>query len=232
MKKRICVTLFACFAAGILFAQEDYSAKPEKKDQDEIKTLFTKGKHPKPHIGYYIGPEFAYTQFTGNKNVFLMGLSFGVTFNRFLTIGLTGYGIINSCELLYKVEVPDNLDKRYKDCNLYGGYGGLNLEFTVLPRAPVHVTFPILIGIGGLTYLYQPDKNTYDYNWGSENIDWDIFFVVQPGVRVELNIVKFFRIGVGASYRYTPDLDLIKTTSSAININQFNANLSLKFGKF
>jgi len=42
--------------------------------------------------------------------------------------------------------------------------------------------------------------------------------------------VKFFRIGVGASYRYTPDLDLVNSSKNLIN--QFNANLSLKFGKF
>jgi len=54
--------------------------------------------------------------------------------------------------------------------------------------------------------------------------------VVQPGVRVEFNIVKFFRIGVGVSYRYMPDLELVNTSRNVVN--QFNANVSLKFGKF
>ena len=230
MRKRFFFILLTCSAAGVIFAQEDYTAKPEKKDPGEIKTLFAKGKHGKAHIGYFIGPEFAYTQFTGNKDVFLLGLSAGITVNRFLTLGLTGYGIVNSSQLLYKDLVFDSADMKYKDCNLFGGYGGINVEFTVLPKAPVHVTFPVMIGLGGLTYLYLPDNQDYQYNWGNETIYWDLFFVVQPGIRVEFNVVRFFRIGVGASYRYTPDLDLINTTSSAIN--QFNFNLSLKFGKF
>ncbi|TSA28497.1 MAG: hypothetical protein D4R67_03710 [Bacteroidetes bacterium] len=230
MKKIFVFFCLLSFLAVSAIAQEDYSQKPEKKDQDEIKTLFKKGeKKQKPQIGYYIGPEFAYTQFTGNKNVFLLGLSMGVTVNRWFGVGLSGYGIVNSGQLTYKELVYDDIDKKYKDCNLFGGYGGLNLEFTVLPKSPVHVTFPVLIGVGGLTYLYFPDKDKYYYDY-SENIDWDIFFLVQPGVRVEFNVVKFFRIGVGASYRYVPDLNLINTSKSAVN--QFNANLSLKFGKF
>ena len=58
----------------------------------------------------------------------------------------------------------------------------------------------------------------------------DHFFVIEPGVKVECNVIKALRIGIGISYRYTPDLDL-KYTSSDL-INQFTAKLSLRFGKF
>lgn len=230
MKKILALTLLMLFLGANLIAQEDYTQSKEDQ-QDEIKTLFKKNKDGKKiDFGYYVGPEFAYTQFTGNKNVFLMGLSVGATMNRWFGIGLSGYGIINSGQLEYKDLVYDSINRKFKDCNLFGGYGGLNVEFTVLPKAPVHVTFPLLIGVGGLTYLYFPDEKDWYYNDYSETIDWDVFFLVQPGVRVEFNVVKFFRIGIGASYRYVPDLDLINTTKSAID--QFNANISLKFGKF
>jgi len=231
MKRTIILLMILMMSASAAISQDDYSQKPEQKDPEEIKTLFKKRDKDaqKPHIGYYIGPEFAYTQFTGNKNVFMLGLSLGTTINRWFGIGLAGYGIINSGNLVYDKLVYDSVNHKYKDCNLFGGYGGLNLEFTVLPKSPVHVTFPVLIGLGGLTYLYFPEKDWYYYD-NNENIDWDVFFVVQPGVKVEFNVVKFFRIGVGASYRYVPDLDLINTSTSAVN--QFNANISLKFGKF
>jgi hypothetical protein len=102
-----------------------------------------------------------------------------------------------------------------------------------MPTFPVHVNFPILIGGGGLVYntwnIWNDDHNDGD-SWDGYTIDWDAFFVVEPGVMVELNLVKFMRLDVGVSYRYTPDLDLVNTPGSLIN--NFNANVSLKFGKF
>ncbi|MFC2102382.1 hypothetical protein ACFLS7_05260 [Bacteroidota bacterium] len=231
MKKYFTLIALTVFLGNHVFSQEDYTKKADQQDQDEIKTLFHKGKpHKKPAIGYFIGPEFAYTQFTGNKNVFLLGLTMGVTFNHWVSVGLSGYGIVNSGNIQYDQLVYDDFDKKWQSANLYGGYGGLLLEFLVIPKSPVHVSFPILIGGGGLTYMYRPDYID-KYDWGGyQTVDWDAFFVIQPGVRVEFNIVKFFRIGVGASYRYTPDLDLVNTSKNLIN--QFNANVSLKFGKF
>lgn len=231
MKRNLAILSLLLFLGTTAMAQEDYSQQPDQQKQDEIKTLFRKGKeHKKPVIGYFIGPEAAYTQFTGNKNVILLGLSMGATFNHWISVGLSGYGIINSGNIEYENLVYDEYDQKWQSANLYGGYGGLLLEFLVLPKSPVHISFPVLIGGGGLTYMYRPEYID-KYDWGGyQTVDWDAFFVVQPGVRVEFNIVKFFRIGIGASYRYTPDLDLVNTSSSLIN--QFNANLSLKFGKF
>jgi hypothetical protein len=228
--KRNLLFLFLFFCPAILVvAQEDYS-QPKTKHETEMRTLFAKNKDFKVHVGYFVGPEFAYTQFTGNKDVFLAGISMGVTLNHWFSVGLSGYGVANSGNLYYEDLVYDTTDSMLKGANLYGGYGGLLLEFTLLPRSMVHVSFPILIGGGGLVYNkgYDNDKSHYDQNW--ETLDWDAFFVIQPGIRCEFNVVKFFRIGIGASYRYTPDLDLVNTSSSLIN--QFNANLSLKFGKF
>ncbi len=240
MKKILSLLFLVIFLGTIGVAQEDYSKKPETKDQDKINTLFQKGKkHKKPHIGYFLGPEFAYTQFSGNKHVFLLGINMGVTFNHWVSVGLAGYGIVNSGNLKYYTQLYDDINRKEQIANLYGGYGGLLLEFTVIPRSVVHVSFPLLIGGGGLTLMYRPDY-TDKYDWGGyTNVDWDAFFVVQPGVKAEFNILKFFRIGIGVSYRYTPDLDLyLKEVNKNKNqipsnlINQFNANLSLKFGKF
>jgi len=150
MKKILALLSLFLFLGTATIAQEDYSKKSDQQDQNEIKTLFHKGKpHPKPVFGYFIGPEVAYTQFTGGKNVFLLGLSLGATFNHWISIGLSGYGIINSGNIEYDNLVYDDVDHDWQDANLYGGYGGILLEFRVLPKSPVHVSFPILIGGGG-----------------------------------------------------------------------------------
>ena len=201
-----------------LFAQDATTG------DNEIKTLFKKSENP-AKLGYYIGPEGAWTQFDG-RNVFLAGLSMGAIVNHFFTVGLSGYGILNSRNLWY-----DNIDP-YDSTGayLYGGYGGVKFEFKVLPNAPVPLSFPILIGGGGLVYNTWTYDNHDDNNYDGSTIDWDAFFVVEPGVMVELNLLKFMRFDAGVSYRYTPDLDLVNTKSNLIN--SFNVNVGLKFGKF
>ena len=224
MKTKLITLLLVLCQAVPVFAQEESTAVSSKKDDGEIKTLFKKSDNP-VKIGYYIGPEGTYTQFKG-RDVFMGGLSFGIILNHFFSVGLCANGILNSRNLWY-----DNVDVvNYQGAYLYGGYGGVKFEFKVLPSSPVHVNFPILIGGGGLVY----NTGTYHYqnhnNNSGSTLDWDSFFVVQPGVMVELNLVKFLQLDAGVSYRYSPDLNLMNTSSGLIN--NFNLNLSLKFGKF
>jgi len=59
---------------------------------------------------------------------------------------------------------------------------------------------------------------------------WDSFFVIEPGIVVGVNLLKFMRLDTGISFRFTTGLDLPKTNS--ILMNSFNVNISLKFGRF
>jgi len=72
-----------------------------------------------------------------------------------------------------------------------------------------------------------------------------VYFVFEPGVDVEFNITKFFRIALGASYRLTDGINLTykyidEITGDPMEIpdinknalNSFNAAVSLKFGWF
>jgi hypothetical protein len=61
-------------------------------------------------------------------------------------------------------------------------------------------------------------------------MDKDDFFVIEPGVRAELNILKFMRLNAGISYRYTAGVDLINTSDTFMN--NFTATVGLRFGKF
>ena len=113
---------------------------------------------------------------------------------------------------------------------LVGGYGGLLVEPIIAPNFPIHVSFPILIGGGGLAlneYTWHDYDWEYDYY---EPFDWDSFFVFEPGVEIELNVVKFFRVGFGASYRITSNMHMAYVPKDMMN--GFSAAVTLKFGKF
>ncbi|MEI7499026.1 MAG: hypothetical protein WCK84_01150 [Bacteroidota bacterium] len=232
MKKLLLFLIMVLSQTLAVFSQDEPVSKSSATNEGEIKTLFKKSD-TKIKIGYYLGPESAYTQFKG-RDVFLGGLSLGVIINHFFSVGLSGYGIMNSRQLWY-----DNIIDT-TGAYLSGGYGGVKFEFRILATSPVHVNFPILIGGGGLVYnshnYNNRDYSKHNYNDNKNKKDdcstiaWDSFFVVEPGVMIELNLLKFMRLDAGISYRYTPDLNLVNTSSGLIN--NFNANLSLKFGKF
>ena len=86
---------------------------------------------------------------------------------------------------------------------------------------------PIIIDAGGRGYQtfkpYQNDLTSFDRIG-----DFQAYFVMEPGL--ELNLIKLIRPGVGASYRYTTDINLPGAPTNALR--GFNAGLSLKIGKF
>jgi hypothetical protein len=223
--KKLSVIILAFLISGLSVVAQTDTSQIQSNQQGDIKTLFGGVKNLK--VGYYIGPEGIYTQFDG-KDVFMAGLGMGVIFNHWLSIGLAGAGVVNSGYLYYPA-VRDTTG-----AYLYGGYGGVRAEFKIFPKYPIHVSFPLLIGIGGLSYntaTHHQGNHYYDGSYEDGNsLDWSVFFVVEPGVMAEVNIVKFMRIGAGVSYRYTPNLELMNTPGDLFN--NFSFNFCLKFGKF
>lgn len=216
------IFLFLCAAS---FAQ-DYTQSKDKTSDEEIKTLFKKPKKD-ISVGWTAGLNSAYTQFD-KQNVWLVGLAAGPIINHNWTIGLQLNAIVNSYYLYYDTIINNT------NAYLVGGYGGFLIQYTLFPNSAVHVTFPLQIGGGYLGYLsdngYKVENgNGYWYN-NSEILDYDAFFYMEPGIQAEFNLLKFMRLAVGMSYRYSPNFNLEKTSSGFIN--QFNGTVGLKFGKF
>ena len=97
----------------------------------------------------------------------------------------------------------------------------------------VHVTFPIAGGAGWLGYHEDWDSDRLN-NPNLENhgglVDQDVFWYVEPGAAIEMNISRSFRMAIGLSRRFTEDFELINTRGSEFeNMNFF---LTLKLGKF
>jgi hypothetical protein len=116
-----------------------------------------------------------------------------------------------------------------KSLNLEMGYAGLFLEPCIVPKLPIHFSFPILIGAGSAIYYDEADQNMDDHN-GLVTVDNDIFYIIEPGVEMELNMTKHTRLSLGVKYRYITDLDLLNTKTDAFNGLYYG--LTLKFGKF
>ncbi len=222
---KIILAAIALIISASLFAQES---------TDEMRTLFKKSPDKKMSNGGYGSFSIGYTQIDSKDALQLGGRAAWIANHKF-ALGIAGYGFFNSLE---KTNVPND----DSDFFLTGGYGGLFFEPIVLPNNPVHVSFPVILGVGGITAIQSNDWQDYNDN-NNYYRDSDVFLVAEPGVDVEFNIIKFFRISVGATYRFTNGIDLqYKYLDSdyeeqVINIdknalNSFTFNLGFKFGWF
>lgn len=189
-------------------------AQEEKKNY-EMQTLLGKNISN----GGYLGISMGYS-LIDHKNAFTAGGRLGWVINHRLVMGFAGTGFVND---IYYSDSETNSEK-----TLSGGYGGFLLEPVIGSRLPVHVSFPIILGAGGICY----NKTYYDgaEPWDSYTYDEDAFVLVEPGVEIELNMLKFFRIAAGVSYRYTSEIHLMDTKNDVLD--GFAGSLTLKFGKF
>jgi len=211
--------IFKLFAAMILAAAVCLPASAQKENK-EMSTLFGNKDGHIDHGGWG-ALTFGYTQIKG-KDTYLMGARGGWLIDHHFTIGLAGSGFISDKDYL---DIIEN-----KSVNVAGGYGGLFLEAIIAPNYPVHVTIPVIIGAGGVAYTYSRWWDEEDDHYKNSSIDNDAFFVFEPGLEVEVNLIKFMRFAVGGSYRYTSQVSMINSSGSMLR--GYNAYFVLKFGWF
>jgi len=215
MKPKLILIVFLFFASSsIVYAQDN--------GDEEMQTLF--GKRP-VIVGGYGGPKVGFSQFDG-KDIWLVGGRGGAIFNHVFSIGGAGYGIVNSpyySNITYK-------ESTYNDAYLQGCYGGLQLEYILKPYKVVHISFPLLIGAGGLQFTDERLVSSQGYNMNDHIICNTAFFVIEPGLEIELNVIRFMRLAIGLNYRYAHSINLPDVPSNPFNT--LTGSVSLKFGSF
>ncbi len=179
--------------------------------------------------GGWGAPSIHYTRVL-DQDALLVGARGGWIINHRFTLGLAGHGLVTDVSNTdYDRYLVDNGTVLRNRSRFFMGYGGLLLEPVIAYRSPIHISLPILIGAGGCGYGYNSDwPHEFDpYTWQD---DAQAFFVVEPGIEMEMNIIPLVRVGVGASYRYTSDVTLPATAKDALH--GFNAGVTIKVGCF
>jgi hypothetical protein len=218
--KKIAVILAAVFLAGpVLLAQEEDLSPTEKQQRrpGDVQTVF----NPNTGSGGYGAFSIGYTKINGRDALLMGGRGEWVVGHGF-GLGLGGYGFVN-----------DPVYNAIEDLNysLAGGYGGLMLEPILFGWFPVHLAFPILIGAGGVSsFSYVTDwADPYEY-YPANFEDASAFFVAEAGVEVEFNLVRFFRLAIFGTYRYTTDIVMPNVEPDALR--GWNVGMTFKFGSF
>ncbi len=164
--------------------------------------------------GGYGGPEVKFTNIN-NQFGLLVGGRGGWIINHSIVLGGAGYGLTNAVDA--KVLGPDSA--KY----LAFGYGGFVIEWIIKSDKMIHFSISSLIGGGGAGFR----KDLHNDN--AEDRD-DAFLVIEPGATVELNVTKFLRLSLGASYRYVNGIE--STATSDESLSGLSVAILLRFGKF
>ena len=252
-KHTLLLTVAGLLISSFSFGQEspkmlaDSTTKPSvevkkvntQKDE-RTRTLFSGMKNPmKPikYLGISVGSELQYGSLAGEFTP-MGGVSATLHINKKWGIGLAGYSTMNNF-------TPTALNAKSL-LNLNVMYGGLKLEYTPNPNAPIHVSFPLLIG-GGMARV--DSSNNYRNNFGGYggkdrdrsggrefNGRGTDFWVIQLGINIEANVIRFLKIYAGASYRITPSVNTevvtVLPTPTASQLSGLNISAGVKLGVF
>ena len=221
MKKTVILSTLLILVYSSSFSQVQDSTKIEtevktKTKTDEFQTLFGHNRAGGAYGAFSVG----YSEID-NKQAVTFGGRFEWIVGHSVGFGFGGTGFIN------EYHWDDNLQR---DVFLTGGYGGLYIEPIFLPKFPVHLSFPVLFGVGGISYI---TKEIDDYQNMIE--DSEVFLIAEPAVELEFNFTRNFRFALGASYRFTTPFDVGTSTSSPVSsdaIESWCYMMTFKFGRF
>lgn len=220
MKTKMTISILTIMLT-IVFSSLELSAQGNKTS---VQTLINKDNNFS-HGGYG-GLEFGYTPVAG-RSAFLTGFQAAWVVDHTLELGIVAKGFVTN-------PIPDMLldNQNY----MYtGGYGGIHVAANIMGEKPINVSFPILIGAGEISYIRTGNITYYEDFYPESHY---AYFVIEPGVEVQLNMTRFFRISAGVSYRYTSDIYLLYSNTNADQIASpsilrgLNASIKFKFGKF
>jgi hypothetical protein len=152
--------------------------------------------------GGFGAPVVMVSQVVDNFAVFVGGRG-GWIINHTFVLGAGGYGLAN------------DVDSSISGRGLEFGYGGLELEYINSSNKLIHFTVYALIGAGGL---------------GGTAVAEESVFVLQPALNGELNITRYFRVNMGAGYRWVAGVDQVGLSDS--DLSAFYGQIALKFGSF
>ncbi|MFP4460043.1 MAG: hypothetical protein ACLFSQ_10700 [Candidatus Zixiibacteriota bacterium] len=120
-----------------------------------------------------------------------------------------------SMDLVNEVDLTDSLELELE-------YSGFYFEYIYNSQELIHLTGKLLAAWGdtriNLSHFDDQAEYAKDNN----------IFVIEPSATVEINLLKWMRLDIGASYRYVGDVDLPRYSTS--DFSGPAGEITLKFG--
>jgi hypothetical protein len=185
------------------------SVEASAQDQDSTKSLF--GSNVK--VSEIWTPEVKFNSIQGNVGS-LVGFYGGAVFNRTFLLGISG-----------------GVNLSHPTVN-YGYFGAIG-QYIYKPANLWHCSGQLLLAYGSTKDYEDPKSGLLDNFW---NISGASFFLMEPGINLELNLSNRLTLVTGISYRYVTGLDennenLEITHVTNSDMSGINFNIGLKFKK-
>ena len=192
------------------------SEKTDDKENPLSRNKFIPGGYGAPVI------KISQIGMNGTDVGFFLGLRTGFIMNHYFSLGVGVNILVNPLDRskLGGYDYAGN----YTVSNM--GYAGILLEYFLFPKSLVSISIGVLIGGGGLVFQ---DGNY----WRNESFNIQTvhgFFAIEPEINVFFNITRFFRVGLGVTYRYVNGIRDPYITDAAFR--GFGGQLTLQFGWF
>jgi hypothetical protein len=198
---------------GVLFIMNvilmNLSVEAMAQEQDSTKSLF--GSNVK--VSEIWTPEVKINSIQGDVGT-LIGFYGGAVFNRTILLGISGGANLSHPTVNY-------------------GYFGAVGQYIYKPANLWHCSGQILLAYGSTKDYEDPKSGLLD---NFCNISGAGFFLMEPGISLELNLSKRLTLVTGISYRYVTGLDendenVQITHVTNEDLSGINFNIGLKFKK-
>jgi len=140
----------------------------------------------------YGAPFYRFSK-AGEKFGDFAGVRGGFIINSNLVIGASMSGLVYP----QRREDISGIDYTGPNPNVHMRYGGGLMEYYFTPKSLFSLSIGTLIGGGGVMIPGWMHNNN-----SSGTMRNDRFFAMEPEINVFVNITRFFRAGIGGSYRY------------------------------
>ena len=151
--------------------------------------------------GLWGGYTHQYTQYVG-KDAFNSGGFFGFEFGKSLSLGWSHFNLRD--DLTLKTNEQQRFDFKYN---------GGKIGYAFIPYKAIHPVLNFEIGKGRAKLSGEGE---------------DKVFVMQPSAGVEINVLRWFRLGLEGGYRFVQNSDLVGVSTE--DMSGAFGQATLKFG--
>lgn len=172
----------------------------------------------------FLAPEIKYSALYGKGELY-GGLKGALLFNHHYAFGLSFGSFVTEAVANGPGSQGDTTG-----LNTVMMYGGFYLDYVTSFNAPVQISFPTIIGGGGVLLLEKMPPNPVSGIIDEKLVEGGVYFVVEPAINLEINLTRAIRIGIGGGYRFIINSDLERFSNKDLSAPTLNFNI--KFGTY
>jgi hypothetical protein len=204
------------FISLFAVAQESGS----RENNEDAETLFDQSAN----ITGFGSLETRFTRVV-DQDAIMIGARGGVIFDGHFFLGIGASGLVTSHT--FEGSAPE------QDLHLGMGYAGLIMGVNIAPKKVFHFAIPLLVGAGNveITSRQEGGWEIDGVHYSSAFIENSTFLIFEPGIRIEVNLTRFMKLGLGGSYRLLHGVNLENNISNN-DLSYWAGQFSVIFGRF